>query len=191
MKERIILSIENHFSLKDKTLNLTREIEEAARTIISVFEKGGTLYICGNGGSAADSQHFAAELAGRFAFDRPPLPAVALTANTSSLTCIANDYSYEEVFARQIEALAGKRDALFAVSTSGNSRNMVRAIETARKKGCPVISLLGSGGGVMRGISDISICVDCQDTANIQEIHIFIIHTLCRLIEVEIFGRRK
>lgn len=188
MKKRIIRAVEKHFSLKREMENLAGAVEKAANLITFSFKRGGTLYVCGNGGSAADSQHFAAELVGRFRFDRPPLRAVALTTDTSCLTCLSNDYGYGEVFRRQAEAFLTEKDVLAAISTSGNSENVVKAIEAARARDVPVISLTGRGGKI-REISDVALAVDSDDTANIQEMHILLIHILCRLIEDSLFEK--
>lgn len=158
-------------------------IEKSANIIVESFKKGGKLLIAGNGGSAADSQHFATELVGRFKKERRALPAIALTANTSILTAIANDYSFDKVFSRQIEALAKNGDVFFAISTSGNSANIVEGIRAAKKIGCLVIGLTGKAGGKMKDICDILINVDFDDTPRIQENHILIIHSICEIIE--------
>ena len=139
--------------------------------------------LCGNGGSAADSQHIAAELTGRFVKDRRPLAAVALSTDTSALTCIANDYSFDEVFSRQVLALGAPGDCLLTISTSGNSRNVIRAADAARSAGIKVIGLLGRDGGALRALCEVAIIVPSETTARIQEAHIFIGHTLCALVE--------
>lgn len=144
---------------------------------------GHKLMFCGNGGSAADSQHLASELTGRFIKDRRPLAAMALSTDSSALTCIGNDYAFDEVFARQVAALGRSGDVLVAISTSGNSRNVVRAVEEARSAGMQVIGLLGREGGVLKAMCDVPIVVPSQVTARIQEAHILIGHTLCGLIE--------
>ena len=136
-----------------------------------------------HGGSAADSQHLASELTGRFIKDRRPLAAMALSTDSSALTCIGNDYAFDEVFARQVAALGRSGDVLVAISTSGNSRNVVRAVEEARSAGMQVIGLLGREGGVLKAMCDVPIVVPSQVTARIQEAHILIGHTLCGLIE--------
>ena len=138
---------------------------------------------CGNGGSAADSQHLAAELTGRFIHDRRPLAAIALSTDSSALTCIGNDYSFDEVFARQVAGLGRAGDLLIGISTSGNSRNVIRAVEEAKKLGMQTIGLLGRDGGQLRTLCDHSIVVPSAVTARIQECHILIGHTLCGLIE--------
>ena len=162
---------------------LAREVERAGALMAETLAAGGKLLLCGNGGSAADSQHIAAELTGRFVRDRRPLAALALTTDTSALTSVANDYSFEEVFARQVTALGRRADCLLAISTSGHSRNVVRAVEAARAAGLHVIGLLGRDGGALRALCDVPIVVPSDSTARIQEAHEFIGHTLCGLIE--------
>ena len=162
---------------------LAREVERAGALMAETLAAGGKLLLCGNGGSAADSQHIAAELTGRFVRDRRPLAALALTTDTSALTSVANDYSFEEVFARQVTALGRRADCLLAISTSGHSRNVVRAVEAARAAGLHVIGLLGRDGGALRALCDVAIVVPSATTARIQEAHILIGHTLCGLIE--------
>ena len=162
---------------------LAGEVERAGVLMAGTLAAGGKLLVCGNGGSAADSQHIAAELTGRFVRDRRPLAALALTTDTSALTSVANDYSFEEVFARQVTALGRRADCLLAISTSGHSRNVVRAVEAARAAGLHVIGLLGRDGGALRALCDVHIVVPSDSTARIQEAHEFIGHTLCGLIE--------
>ena len=150
------------------------------------LKSGGKVMFCGNGGSAADSQHLAAELTGRFIDDRVPLAGLALSTDTSALTCIANDYSFDDVFARQVVALGRPGDVLIGISTSGNSRNVLRAVEQARMKQVHVIGLLGKGGGELAQWCDIAIIVPSDVTARIQESHILIGHTLCGLVEQQL-----
>ena len=158
-------------------------VAAVAEAVITCLQGGGTVYFCGNGGSAADAQHLACELAGRFLMDRPSLSAVALTTNTSSLTAIGNDYGYDEVFAREVGAHGRTGDVLLAISTSGNSRNIVRAIEAAREKRMAIIGLTGESGGKMRDLCDVCLCVPSTSTPRIQECHILIGHTICELLE--------
>ncbi|MBI5123868.1 MAG: D-sedoheptulose 7-phosphate isomerase [Candidatus Omnitrophica bacterium] len=160
-------------------------IEKAAKVIIDSLKRGGKLLVFGNGGSAADSQHIAAELVGRFKLERKALPAVALTTNTSTLTAIANDYGYDASFSRQVEALGIKGDVALGISTSGNSKNVIEAFLKAKALGVKTIALTGCGGGKMKDSADISIVVDSKDTPRIQESHIMIGHILCELIEQE------
>ena len=161
-------------------------IASFSRTIASALANGSTVFWCGNGGSAADSQHLAAELVGRFKKDRRPLRSVALTTDTSVLTCVANDYSYEDIFARQVEALSRPGDVLVGISTSGQSENILRAVKMARSLGLQTIGLLGKDGGVAKDLVDQAIVIPSESTARIQESHILIGHILCDLIEQEL-----
>jgi D-sedoheptulose 7-phosphate isomerase len=172
-----------HLALFSALGPIEPDVVAAARQMATTLRDGGKLMFCGNGGSAADSQHIAAELTGRFIHDRRPLAAIALSTDTSALTCIANDYSFEQVFSRQVEALGRAGDCLMAISTSGNSANVVRAAESAKRIGMPVIGLLGRDGGRLAKLCDLPIVVPEQSTARIQEAHIFIGHTLCGLVE--------
>ncbi len=165
-------------------------VEEVVQQMVAVFRRGRRVYFCGNGGSAADAQHLAAELSGRFYFDRPPLPAEALHVNTSFLTAVANDYSYDEVFARLLRGMGQKGDMLWAMSTSGNSPNVLRALEVAKDMGLITVGLTGEGGGKMAGRCDYLICVPSKDTPRIQEAHMLIGHTVCALVEAELFGKK-
>lgn len=158
-------------------------IAAAAALMVDGLKGGGKVLFCGNGGSAADSQHLAAELTGRYLRDRAPLAGVALTVDTSALTAIANDYSYDEVFARQVRGLGRAGDVLVGISTSGNSRNVVAALEAARAMGLRTIGLTGAGGGRMQELCDVCLCVPSSDTPRIQEMHIAAGHMLCELVE--------
>lgn len=158
-------------------------IEKASVIIIGSLKAGGKLLVFGNGGSAADSQHMAAELAGRFKKERRPLPCVALTVNTSVLTAIANDYGYDLTFARQVEAIGKKGDVALGISTSGNSRNVVAALKSAASIGMKTIGLTGGDGGAMRKECGVSIIAASKNTPRIQESHITVCHILCELIE--------
>jgi D-sedoheptulose 7-phosphate isomerase len=159
---------------------------KSALLVAQSLQSGGKLMFCGNGGSAADCQHLAAELTGRFIKDRRPLAAIALSTDTSAITCISNDYSFDEVFARQVQGLGRAGDVLLAISTSGNSRNVMRAAEEARVAGMSVIGLLGREGGALKELCDVAIVVPSQVTARIQESHILIGHTLCGMIEQQL-----
>ncbi len=165
---------------------LAPDVLAAGQKIAQTLRAGGKLLLCGNGGSAADAQHIAAELTGRFMQERRPLAAVALTTDTSALTCIGNDYSFDEIFARQLQAIARPGDCLIGISTSGNSRNIIRTVEVARDMGVFSIGLLGRNGGALLRLCDQSLIVPSQVTARIQESHILIGHTLCGLIEQEL-----
>lgn len=159
------------------------EIVAAAGLMIDGLRTGGKILFCGNGGSAADSQHLAAELTGRYLRDRAPLAAVALTVDSSALTAIANDYSYDEVFARQVRGLGRRGDVLVGISTSGNSRNVAAALEAARAVGMRTIGLTGAAGGRMKDLCDVCLCVPSTDTPRIQEMHIAAGHMMCELVE--------
>lgn len=162
---------------------LTAEVSNAVEMIRASLATGGKLLIAGNGGSAADAQHIAAELTGRFLRERRPIPAIALHANTSALTAVGNDYGYEHVFARELAAHARPGDVLLAISTSGGSKNILRAIEEAREKRMRVIGMTGESGGAMRTACDLCLCVPSKSTARIQEMHITIGHAICELLE--------
>lgn len=161
-------------------------IEKACSLISQSLTDGGTIMWCGNGGSASDSQHLAAELVGRFKGERRALRALALSTDTSVLTCVANDYGFDDIFSRQVEAHARTGDVLVAISTSGNSENVLRAIKQAKAMGVTTIALLGKSGGAAKDIADLSFVVPSNSTARIQEMHILIGHILCELIEAEL-----
>lgn len=173
----------DHQDVLTATQALVPDIEEAGQLIKDALAGGHKILFCGNGGSAADSQHLAAEFVGRFKKERPSLPAVALTVDTSILTAVANDYGYDTVFRRQVESLGQAGDVLIGISTSGNSKNVVTAIAAAQKKGLKVIGLTGAGGGKMAELCDICLAVPSQVTARIQEMHILIGHILCEIVE--------
>ena len=175
--------LREHRELFAAIAGLGSAVEAAARRMADSLASGGKLMFCGNGGSAADSQHLAAELTGRFVDERPPLAAMALTTDTSALTCIANDYSFAQVFERQVAGLGRPPDCLIGISTSGNSENLVRAFATARRLGLGTIGLLGRDGGQLAALCEESIVVPSFTTARIQEAHIFIGHCLCALVE--------
>lgn len=162
-------------------------IVSAAQCVIEAFRSGGRLLAFGNGGSAADAQHLTAELAGRYLRERPGLPAIALTANTSDLTAIGNDYGFDRVFARLVEAHGRKGDVAVAISTSGNSRNVLAGVEEARRRGISTIGLAGRDGGKLANAVDVPIVVPSESTARIQETHITVIHALCELIDEALF----
>jgi D-sedoheptulose 7-phosphate isomerase len=158
-------------------------IDAVAQTVADALERGGTVYLCGNGGSAADAQHVAGELVGRFRRERKALPAVALSTDTSVLTCIANDYAFEKIFARQAEALVRRSDVLWAFSTSGTSANVVAAARVAKDKGACVIAFTGRAGSPLEQIADVCFCADAESTARNQEIHQLAYHIVCDLVE--------
>ncbi len=172
---------------------LSAPIVRAGVLLAEALRKGGKVLACGNGGSASDSQHFAAELINRFEMERAPLAALALTTDTSNLTSIANDYAYEQVFAKQLKALGRRGDVLLALSTSGNSANVLEAIRAAHELGVQVIGLTGNGGGKMAallGAGDVHICVPHKRTARIQEVHLLVLHCLCDAIDYQLFGTK-
>lgn len=162
-----------------------KQAETAAQKFVDCLKNGGKLLICGNGGSAADSQHFAAELAGRYKKERKALAAVSLTTDTSALTAIGNDYGFERIFARQVEALGRKGDVLVVLSTSGTSPNVLAAIEAAKKQGMTAIGFTGASGGKMKSACDLCICIPSSNTPRIQEAHITLMHAICEIIDNE------
>jgi D-sedoheptulose 7-phosphate isomerase len=164
-------------------------IIKITQLIIQCLKDGGKVILCGNGGSAADSQHIAAEFVGRFKIDRNPLPAIALSTNTSILTCLGNDYSYQVIFSRQVQALAKKEDVLIAISTSGRSINVIEAVKTAKSIGLKSIALTGKDGGKLAKIADVSFIVPSNETPRIQESHITIAHIICELVEEQFFKK--
>ncbi len=168
--------------------DLAGSIADMASLLVETFRNGGRLLIMGNGGSAADAQHFAAEMVGRFRMERPALPAIALSTDTSILTAVGNDYGFETVFRRQVEALAAAGDAVIGISTSGNSPNVISALGLARERGCRLIALTGRDGGRMRELCDLALVVPSPDTPRIQECHITIIHIVCDLVERALFS---
>lgn len=167
---------------------LVQRIDEFKSMIIAAYRKGAKVLFCGNGGSAADAQHIAAELSGRFYLDRKPLYAEALHCNSSFVTSVSNDYGFENVFSRAVEAFAHKGDVLVGISTSGNSANVLKACEKAREIGVSIIAMTGNDGGKMALLSDLLINVPSTDTPRIQEAHIMIGHIVCELVEKELFG---
>ena len=177
-----------HLEIAKSLPNLAAAVSSAVDIISASLESGGLLLIAGNGGSAADAQHIAAELTGRFLRERKPFRALALHGNTSALTAIGNDYGYEHVFARELSAHARPGDVLLAISTSGNSRNILRAIDVAREHKVTVIGLTGGSGGQMRTACDLCISVPSKSTARIQEMHITIGHAICELLEERLTG---
>ena len=180
-------SYDEHKKTIDSLFYEKREtIEIAGLLLAKTLSNEGTIFWCGNGGSASDSQHLAAELMGRFKKNRKALRSIALTADTSVLTCVANDYSYEDIFSRQIEGLGTSRDLLVAISTSGNSENIIRALKAAKKNGLHTLLLTGIDGGKAAGEAEITLTVPSSSTARIQEAHILIGHILCEIIELEL-----
>lgn len=171
--------------------DLLERAHQMANTLLEAFKTGHKVLFCGNGGSAADAQHLAAELSGRYYFDRPPLYAEALHVNTSYLTAVGNDYGYEEIYARMLRAMGSKGDILVAMSTSGNSPNVLKAIEAAREQSMTVIGMTGMEGGKMANLCDILINIPSKDTPRIQECHMLIGHIVCEIVESELFAQSK
>ncbi|HEX4508935.1 MAG TPA: D-sedoheptulose 7-phosphate isomerase [Burkholderiaceae bacterium] len=176
-------NLRQHLDLFERLSSLDADIARAADAVTASLRGGAKLMVCGNGGSAADSQHIASEFTGRFIDDRRPLAALALSTDSSALTCIGNDYSFAEIFARQVGGLGREGDCLLGISTSGNSANIVRAMEVARGLGIHCIGLLGRDGGRLRGLCDVAIVVPSEVTARIQEAHVLIAHTICGAVE--------
>ena len=183
MQQFITEYLEEHRKVLAKLESSAEDIQRAAGRCINALANGHKLLICGNGGSAADAQHMAAELVGRFVKDRPALAAIALTTDTSALTAIANDYGYGEVFSRQVAGLASEGDVLIAISTSGTSSSVLTACEQAKALGCGVVGLTGRDGGALKECCDTAVIAPADDTAHIQECHIVVVHLLCALIE--------
>ncbi len=188
--------IQQHFNASIETKQraidtLPEDIAKAAQIMISALQNGRKILTCGNGGSAGDAQHFSSELLNRFEMERPGLPAIALTTDSSTLTSIANDYAYNEIFSKQVLALGNEGDVLLGISTSGNSANVNLAIEAARTRGMSVVALSGKNGGDMQTLitdKDVEIRVPSDSTARIQESHLVVIHCLCDLIDQHMFG---
>ncbi len=185
MKKIIEFEFNEHLKAIKATMDCIYEpIESAAQICINALKNGNKILIFGNGGSAADAQHIAAELVGRYKVERKGLAAVALTTDTSVLTCISNDYSYEEVFNRQVDALANEGDVVIGISTSGTSANVISALSIAKNIGCKVIGFSGHDGGKMNTLCDVNLMIPNDDTPRIQEMHILIGHTICHLIDL-------
>jgi len=183
MKSLIENEFSEHLKVAQNMSTLTNQVEVAAQLCIDSLNNGGKILIFGNGGSAADAQHIAAELVGRYKVERKGLAAIALTTDTSALTSIGNDYGYKHVFGRQVEALANKGDVAIGISTGGSSANVISALTLANELGCKTIGFSGRDGGEMNIICDINLVVPAEDTPRIQEMHIVIGHTICNLIE--------
>jgi D-sedoheptulose 7-phosphate isomerase len=173
---------------------LTRPIADAIQAVLACVTSGGKVLACGNGGSAADAQHFSAEFVGRFERERPELGAIALTTDSSILTAIANDYAYEQIFAKQVRALGQSGDVLLVLSTSGNSANVIAAIEAAHARDMVVVALTGRGGGRLGALlreTDVHICVPHERTARIQEVHILVLHCICDGVDAQLLGDQE
>jgi len=177
--------LNEHIEVAQKTKELLPLVEKAGEICIEALKNGGKIILCGNGGSAADAQHIAAELSGRFKKERKALAGIAITTDTSALTAIGNDYGYEFVFSRQLEAIGQKRDVLIGISTSGNSKSVINAIESAKNIGMKIITLIGKDGGKIKDMGDVNIIVPSSNTPRIQEMHIMVGHMICALIDKE------
>jgi D-sedoheptulose 7-phosphate isomerase len=193
-RQRVSASIEASIATKRALLGnaeLVTTVATTAELVVAAFKEGNKLLLFGNGGSAADAQHIAAEFVGRFAFDRPALPALALSVNTSCVTAIGNDYGFDQVFSRQLEAIARPGDVAIGISTSGNSPNVLSGVVTAKRLGLHTIAWTGCTGGKLKQVVDHCICAPSNDTPRIQECHILIGHIVAELVEQEIFGEQS
>ena len=189
MKEEISELFNQSIECKKKVLGdekIIKQVEKICQALIECYQTGHRVYMMGNGGSAADAQHFSAELVGRYMLERKGLPAVAFTTDTSILTAVGNDYGYDDVFRRQTEALVEKGDVVFGISTSGNSKNIYDALKLAQEKGAVTVGFLGKTGGTCKEVCDIPIVIEWQRTPNIQESHEMIMHTICEIVEKEL-----
>jgi len=185
----VVQAFDEHLVVAERCKKeLLGQITVVADILRDIVRGGGKILLCGNGGSAADAQHLAAELIGRFKKERPSVAAIALTTDTSALTALGNDYAFDEIFSRQVSGIGNRGDALIGISTSGRSKNVVRAIEEAKVKGCTTIALAGNDGGYLASSVDYPIVVPSNDTARIQEMHILIGHILCEQIELSIIS---
>lgn len=189
--DRLTAHFDESLATKEAAKAIIPQIDAAAGLIVEQLRAGGKVLSCGNGGSAGDAQHFSSELLNRFEMERPPLAAIALSTDTSTLTAISNDYAYEDIFAKQVSALGNEADVLLAISTSGNSANVIKAMDVAHERGMRVVALTGRDGGAMAGAlesTDIEIRVPSERTARIQEVHLLVIHCLCDLIDQALFN---
>lgn len=191
MKGRVIAELEESIAVKERLKDYAETLLNIANDAFETLKNGGKIIFFGNGGSAADAQHLAAEFVGKLQTDRKGMPAIAFTTNTSILTAVSNDWSFEEIFARQVEALVNEGDLVIGISTGGNSRNVIRGIEEAHKKGAKTVGLIGKGGGMLAKLAKKSIVVSSNNTQRIQEAHITIGHILCGIIEDRFVGSRS
>lgn len=183
--------LQEHIEVAQKSMSLMADLERIAQLTVGRIQKGGKILFCGNGGSAADAQHFAAELIGRFYLERPAIPAIALTTDSSVLTCLGNDYSYDIIFSRQLEALCTEKDVVILISTSGKSPNILKAAEMAKSKGAYVVAIAGKDGGPLKNCVDDALIVPSNNTPRIQEMHLFLGHTLCEWVEKKLSVNHK
>lgn len=189
--KNVIAQLEDSASVKRKMMvSCVDSIVSAAKLMIGTIKSGAKILLCGNGGSAADSQHLAAELVSKLKLERSAIPAIALTTNTSTLTAVANDYDFSQVFVRQLEAFGKRNDLLIGISTSGNSEDVLKAVDYAHKNGLRTIVMTGGNGGDLAGKGDVDIIVPSEDVQRIQEAHITVGHILCDILEQSIFGNR-
>ena len=187
MKQTIKDEFQSHLEIINLTIETMQEkLELASLLAVETLRNGNKILLCGNGGSAADAQHIAAELTGRYKTERRGLPGIALTTDTSALTAIGNDYGYDRVFDRQVESLASKGDLIIGISTSGNSKNVINALKVGRELGCKTLGLSGRDGGEMNNVCDINLVVPSDNTPRIQEMHILFGHTICQIIDNEL-----
>lgn len=186
MKNTIKNELQSHLeTIQDVIDSMEDDLVIASKMVVDTLKSGNKVLLCGNGGSAADAQHIAAELTGRYKTERRGLPGIALTTDTSALTAIGNDYGYERVFDRQVEALANKGDLLIGISTSGNSQNVINALKVAKEIGCKTLGWSGRDGGTMNDVCDVNLIVPSNNTPRIQEMHILFGHTICQLVDNE------
>lgn len=186
MKDVIKSEFVSHLETIQKVMETMQEdLEKASLMAVETLKNGNKILLCGNGGSAADAQHFAAELTGRYKTERRGLPAIALSTDTSALTAIGNDYGYDRVFDRQVESLAVKGDLIIGISTSGNSANVINAFKVGKEFGCKTLGLSGRDGGLMNEWSDLNVVIPSNNTPRIQEMHILFIHAICQIIDNE------
>ncbi len=184
MKKVIFNEFQSHLETIVKVIeHLQDDLETASVLVVDTLKNGGKIILCGNGGSAADAQHIAAEFTGRYKTERRGLPGIALTTDTSALTAIGNDYGYDRVFDRQLEAIGNKGDLLIGISTSGNSKNIISALKLAQEMGCKTIGFTGRDGGSMNDVCDINLIVPSDNTPRIQEMHILFGHTICQIVD--------
>lgn len=179
MRDKIL----EHISVMETLLEIQDDVNSVIKTVIKCISSGGTILTAGNGGSAADAQHFAGELVGRYTRNRRAIPCICLSSDSSVVTCIGNDFGYDSIFARQVDAFKGSTNLLFLISTSGCSQNLIQAANTAKEVGLKSVALLGKGGGDLADLVDEAIIVDSSSTARIQECHIFLIHLICDAVE--------
>ena len=185
MKQIINNEFLSHLETIHKVIeSMGEKLEIASKLVVETLKNGNKILLCGNGGSAADAQHIAAELSGRYKIERRGLPAIAITTDTSALTAISNDYGYDRVFDRQIEALASKGDLIIGISTSGNSKNIINALKLAQELGCKTLGFSGKDGGQMNSYCDINLIVPSNDTPRIQEMHILLGHIICEIVDL-------